>query len=555
MTTDPGHLAHARRVADAVLYEGYLLYPYRQSAQKNRSRFQFGVLMPPAYRAVDDSEPSASQTECLLECADDAVVEILVRFLHFQRRTVQRTDPDTGAISDMDTLTVNGVEYTSWDEAVEREQSFYARVGHLRGVETELLFRVDEGEELEDLTGPGEERAGRLVRRWERLDAAIDVRAERVAGPYGALRLRVRLENRSQPRIPLRSRDDGLRYSLIAAHVLVAVPAGAFLSLTDPPQWAAAEAAACTNIGTWPVLAGPDDCRDLLLSSPVILYDHPEVAAESAGDLFDATEIDEILTLRTLALTDDERREARATDPRAAELIDRLDVLPPEMLERMHGAIRYLSPSGPPADAGAGGTAATAGPQVPEGPGVPGDLAVPTGALPPGIRAVQPGDLAAPSAVFMPPLEDFAVPSWGTPGDGDQAVPSGETPAGAERKPWWDPGSDASVSPETDHVLVSGVRIARGSRVRMRPGSRRADAQDLFLIGREAIVEAVLHDVDGHVHVAVSPTSDPLADLQRNHGRFLYFAPDEIEPVETAPVTGRHQHGIRDEPTREEERT
>ena len=388
---------------------------------------------------------------------------------------------------------------------MEREQSFYARVGHLLGVETELLFRVSEGEELETLTGPDEELAGRLVRRWERLDAAIGVRAERVAGPYGALRLQVRVENRSQPRIPLRSRDDGLRYSLIAAHVLVAVPGGAFLSLTDPPQWAAAEAAACTNIGTWPVLAGPDDCRDLLLSSPVILYDHPEVAAESAGDLFDATEIDEILTLRTLALTDDERRQARATDPRAAELIDRLDVLPPEMLERMHGAIRYLSPSGPPASA--------------------------------------------------PPSEDFAVPSWGTPGDGDPAVPSWETPAGAERKPWWDPGSDASVSPETDHVMVDGARIARGSRVRMRPGSRRADAQDLFLIGREAIVEAVLHDVDGHVHVAVSPTSDPLADLQRNHGRFLYFAPDEIEPVETAPVAGGHQHGIRDEPTREEETT
>ena len=289
MTTDSGHLAHARQVADAVLYEGYLLYPYRQSAQKNRSRFQFGVLMPPAYRAVDDCELSASQTECLLECADDAVVEILVRFLHFQRRTVQRIAPGTGAISDVDTLTVNGVEYTSWDEAVEREQSFYARVGHLLGVETELLFRVSEGEELEGLTGPDEEQAGRLARRWERLDAAIDVRAERVAGPYGALRLRVRLENRSQPRIPLRSRDDGLRCSLIAAHVLVAVPGGTFLSLTDPPQWAAAEAAACTNIGTWPVLAGPDDCRDLLLSSPVILYDHPEVASKRSPALSGAT--------------------------------------------------------------------------------------------------------------------------------------------------------------------------------------------------------------------------------------------------------------------------
>jgi len=56
-------------------------------------------------------------------------------------------------------------------------------------------------------------------------------------------------------------------------------------------------------------------------------------------------------------------------------------------------------------------------------------------------------------------------------------------------------------------------------------------------------VEAVLHDVDGQVHVAVSPTSDPLADLQRHHGRFLYFAPDEIEPVEAAPVAGAHEPG------------
>jgi hypothetical protein len=87
------------------------------------------------------------------------------------------------------------------------------------------------------------------------------------------------------------------------------------------------------------------------------------------------------------------------------------------------------------------------------------------------------------------------------------------------------------VSPETDHVIVDGVRVARGSRVRMRPGSRRTDAQDLFLVGREAVVEAVLHDVDGHLHLAVTPADDPAADLNRQHGRFLYFAPDEVEPI------------------------
>ena len=476
MTTDPAHLAHARKVADAVLYEGYLLYPYRRSAQKNRTRFQFGVLMPPPYRAVDSHEPSASQTECLVECPADAEVDVGLRFLHLQRRTAQRVDPGTGEASDVDMLWVDGTEYGSWDEAVEREQHLRSGVAGLLGVDTELPVFLPESEETEELTGPGGELAGRLRRRCEALAGALVVRADRTAGPYGVLRLRVRVENRTEPRVRLTTRDDGLRYSMIAAHLLISVPGGTFLSMTDPPEWAAREVAACVNVGTWPVLAGPAECRDLVLSSPVILYDHPEVAPESAGDLFDATEIDEILTLRTLALTADERQEARATDPRAADLIDRLDGLPPEMLERMHGAIRYLSPG-------------------------PGKAA------------------AAPSAFTGPPT--FTEPS------GD-----------SQAQPWWDPGSDTSVSPETDHVLVGGVRVARGSLVRMRPGARRADAQDIFLAGREALVEAVLHDVDGQVHVAVSPVSDPLADLQRNHGRFLYFAPDEIEPVAAASDGG-----------------
>ena len=89
MSLPPDQVAHARAVADAILYEGYLLYPYRQSSRKNQARFQFGVLMPPAYAAVDANEPSASQTECLAECVGDARVQILLRFLHVQQRLVQ----------------------------------------------------------------------------------------------------------------------------------------------------------------------------------------------------------------------------------------------------------------------------------------------------------------------------------------------------------------------------------------------------------------------------------------------------------------------------------
>jgi hypothetical protein len=547
MRLESAHLEHARRVADAILYEGYLLYPYRGSAQKNRARFQFGVLVPPAYRAVDDCERAASQTECLVECGNDAEVLVLVRFLQLQHRIVEAASPGGEEYREVEALRLDDREYTPWDEAAERQQQLAVRVSALLGQDRNLEFHVGSGEFTEDLADASGAPAGRLLRRWAALDGLIQLSAERVAGPYGALRLRVRLENRTEPETAPRTREEALRHSLIAAHALIGVPGGKFLSLTDPPQWAAAEAAACVNTGTWPVLAGPAECRDLVLSSPVILYDHPEVAAESAGDMFDATEIDEILTLRTLALTEAEKRQARATDPRAAELMDRMDNLPPEMLERMHGAIRYLR-SVPGEAAGLG-----------EGPGRVEGTGGAAGGL--GRAAAMHGGAAGAqgAAAGLPGngspgngQPDNGVPGNGVPGNGLPAWPpepvGGATGATAgdpgglpgdpflerPRVPWWDPGADASVSPETDHVVIAGVRVARGSRVRMRPGSRRADAQDLFLVGRTALVEAVLNDVDGQVHVAVSPDQDPLADLQASHGRFLYFAPDELEPIDPA---------------------
>ena len=197
-----------------------------------------------------------------------------------------------------------------------------------------------------------------------------------------------------------------------------------------------------------------------MLSSPIILYDYPQVAPESPGEMFDATEIDEILALRTMTLTDDEKAEARATDRHAAAIIDRVDTLPPEILDRLHGAVRYLRKS--------------------------------------------------------------------------TAKATGEP----ENVPWWDPGADASVSPETDSLQIAGVSVAKGSRVRLCPGQRGADAQDMFLEGRLATVEAVFSDVDGNSHVAVTLVDDLAADLQRWHGRFLYFSPDEIEPLAAESLTG-----------------
>ncbi|MFL6296254.1 MAG: hypothetical protein ACJ75M_10630, partial [Actinomycetes bacterium] len=293
--------------------------------------------------------------------------------------------------------------------------------------------------------------AGRTVRRRWPVLGTVTLSAERLDGPYGLVRLRLQLENATAWNDPGADRSVALRHSLVAAHSLIGIDQGVFLSLLDPPEWAKPAAEACQNLHTWPVLIGDEGQRDAMLSSPIILYDHPTIAPESPGDLFDATEIDEILTLRTMALTEEEKREARATDERAAAIIDRVDNMPPELLERLHGAVRYL-------------------------------------------KGVEGTEEEEPELV-----------------------------------PWWDPGADRTVSPDSDGVVVAGVTVARGSRVRLRPGQR-ADAQDMFLAGRLATVEAVFLDVDGNRHLAVTLDEDPAADLQRWHGRFLYFSPDEVEP-------------------------
>ena len=107
----------------------------------------------------------------------------------------------------------------------------------------------------------------------------------------------------------------------------------------------------------------------------------------------------------------------------------------------------------------------------------------------------------------------------------DDAIPSY-----GDEVPWWDADQDARAAPDRDAVVVAGVPIAKGSRVLLRP-SRRADAQDLFLAGMNAVVARVYSDVDGAIHVAVVLEDDPAADLYETTGRFYYFGPEELEPL------------------------
>jgi hydrogenase maturation protease len=141
------------------------------------------------------------------------------------------------------------------------------------------------------------------------------------------------------------SREDALMHSLISTHTILGVENGKFVSLFDPPESMAPFAARCQNKNAWPVLVGDDGSRDMMLSSPIILYDYPQIAPESPGDLFDGTEIDEILALRIMTMTDDEKREVRQSDPRGRELLERTEALPPEHLMKLHGVLRGLRSS------------------------------------------------------------------------------------------------------------------------------------------------------------------------------------------------------------------
>jgi hypothetical protein len=325
-------LDEVRNVADAVLYEGYLLYPYRASSSKNRARWQFGVLGPPNATPASFAEQPGMALQCLLRPrAPIAAVAIHLRFLQLQVREVQRrTGDDT--YEPVDTLDVEGIRLLSWDEAVEREIDLgeYS----LDGL-AEYPISVPGGTDVEPVTGPDGVQHGRIVRRRQAVSATVRVGAE---AADGFVRLAVAVENEHPD--PVDGKDAAIRVSLIGAHLVLEAREAEFVSLLDPPEEARAAAAACRQRRCFPVLAGAPGSNRIVLGAPIILYDHPEIAPQSKGALFDGTEIDEILTLRVMTMTEAEKAEARATDPRAREIIDRCDQMSASDLQDLHGILR-----------------------------------------------------------------------------------------------------------------------------------------------------------------------------------------------------------------------
>ena len=428
-------------IAEAVLYEGYLLWPYRRSAMKNQKRWTLGGVYPRAFSEDQkECDPWLMQTQCLVT-GDQPVLEVKVRFLHVVERQVRQYNPD-GSQLFVEQLDVGSERYLAWEEATERE---FCQTGlGLTALERPRCFElyIPAGSSEERLTTPEGTLAGALVRTWHALHGVLEVTAQ-VVGPE-LYRVTVKVSNLTLWQG--QDREHTLRQTFVSTHTLLTVTGGEFVSLMDPPESLRAAAERCENLKTWPVLVGEADQRQTMLSSPIILYDYPRLAPESPGNLFDSGEIDKLLILNVLSLTDAEKAEMRATDPRAREILERSESLTTDDFMRLHGAIR-----------------------------------------------------------------DFR-----------------ELPALPESLTWF-----AELErPVPQQVIVGGVALKPGSKVRLRPRPG-CDIYDLVLAGQLACIEAIEQDYEDRIHLAVTLEIDPGLELglARQPGHRFFFAPEEVEPL------------------------
>ena len=437
------------QIVDAILYEGYILYPYRASSKKNqRARFTFGRVYPQIFSEKENgAEPCAMQTECLFRTRGESPrLRITVGFLQPIVREIGACEsileklPEDGEVrfQNVPQLEVGGKTFQAWMEAVERKVSATVNDSH-EPVQVSFVFPASESREAIRNENGGV--AGVIFRRHEVLEGRIETKMVRLRDDL--FRICVRVVNLSSvKRDEFQVPEKVLLRTFASTHFTLEAESGEFVSLLETPSELKAFADDCKNIGCWPVLAGDKAAGDrrTMLASPIILYDYPQIASESTVEFFDGTEIDEMLTLRVLAMSDSEKKEMQAEEI-SRRILERTSELNSEEFLRLHGTLRE------------------------------------------------------PDAVG----ESFFNPA--------QRLQS---------------------------VCVNGAEFKIGDRVVIHP-KHRADAFDLMLAKKIAVIESIEQNVDGEVHLAVVLESDPGSDLgmARQPGHRFFYKLDEVEPVKT----------------------
>jgi hypothetical protein len=331
-------------IANAVLYEGYMLYPYRPSSVKNRQRWNFGVVYPRNYsEAQQGTDPWFTRTECLVKGSVQTGITVKVRFLQAISRTVRDVQTPVSNVVSCSEPELQAAP--AWQEAAERDAIVeVSSLDQLLSSSLTQLLDLPPSEATESISDADGRLTRVIVRTQESITGRITLSASRLKEDLYKIALEVANEG-SVADPGTASRDCALMRSLLSAHSILSVERGEFVSLLDTPEELKEFAAQCKNVGSWPVLVGEQDQRYVMLSSPIILYDYPQIAPESAGNLFDGTEIDEILALRILTLTEAEKREMRDSDERARQILERTESLPEEQFLKLHGVLRGMRPA------------------------------------------------------------------------------------------------------------------------------------------------------------------------------------------------------------------
>lgn len=408
---------HLERLVSTLLYEGYALYPYTPGAAKNATPTPFGIVYPPVYAQCSASTFDHLRLQALVQADDGAALQVTALFL---------------------------------EPAGERHEGVERRV--------ELPATALAALAAEPVTV---EFAFEAVRGHVRM-------AARSVGD-GLVRITTCVHNTTEVVLGL-DRPAALRASLLSTHVVATVTGGRFLSPIAPPEHASTAAMTCTSVNTFPVLATAED--DVILGAAIVLPDHPQIAPESRGSLFDSTEIEEALLLHLLALSNEEVESIAAQDPAVREMLRRAIETTPEQFQTLRGRVTVQEP---------GHDFADIGPAQHPGRPAPG----------PGVPALRRYDADGAEV----PLE---IPTIGDELRGER------------------------------ELLVDGVTYRLGDRVRLRPEAGR-NAQDHLLDGRSATIERIYIDYSDAVHLCVTVDSDPGQELMRDIGRYLYFKPDECE--------------------------
>ena len=292
------------------------------------------------------------QTQCLLRSRGEMpTLEVRVRFLHPMARTVGLLSApvpelpaniEPGSFSLVPELRIDDKLYQTWQEAIEREartprQPLDSLANQMLSVPFQFL-----GSLAFDPIRDGQSQViGAIIRRQQSVQGTINIAVQRV--DREVFKINVNIENHTPvSQSDLNQQEEVLMRTFASTHTILESDRGEFLSLMDPPEAYAEATATCSNVGTWPVLVGDKEKGETstMLSSPIILYDYPEIAPESPGEFFDGTEIDEILALRVLTMTDQEKWEMSQVDEHARQILNRTEALPEEDFWKMHGTIR-----------------------------------------------------------------------------------------------------------------------------------------------------------------------------------------------------------------------